>query len=77
MARFVLDEARESLMIDRNPETAQALLPEEDAVGDPGDDDDEQDDTLPADLWYASAPGPASAAWGQSGRICAGTYTFS
>ena len=27
------------------------LLPEEDAIGDP-DDDDDQDDTLPADLWY-------------------------
>jgi hypothetical protein len=28
------------------------LLPEEDAIGDPGDEDEDQDDTLPADLWY-------------------------
>ena len=28
-----------------------SLLPEEDAIGDP-DEDDDQDDTLPADLWY-------------------------
>ena len=31
---------------------AAVLLPEEDAIGDPDDADDEQDDTLPADLWY-------------------------
>lgn len=28
------------------------LLPEEDAIGDPDDPEDDQDDTLPADLWY-------------------------
>jgi hypothetical protein len=28
------------------------LTPEEDAIGDPGDEDDEIDDTLPADLWF-------------------------
>ena len=28
------------------------LLPEEDAIGDPDEGDDEQDETLPADLWY-------------------------
>jgi hypothetical protein len=32
------------------PRTCRRLLPEEDAIGEP--DDDEQDDTLPADLWY-------------------------
>ena len=32
--------------------TVPCLLPEEDAIGDPDDGDDEQDDTLPADLWY-------------------------
>lgn len=30
----------------------QPLLPEEDAIGDPDDEDSDQDDTLPADLWY-------------------------
>jgi hypothetical protein len=29
-----------------------ALLPEEEAIGDPDDQSDDQDDTLPADLWY-------------------------
>ena len=28
------------------------LTPEEDAVGDPDDEDDEIDDTLPSDLWF-------------------------
>ena len=28
------------------------LLPEEDAIGDPDNPEDDQDDTLPADLWY-------------------------
>lgn len=33
---------------------ASRLTPEEDAIGDP-DDDDDIDDTLPADLWFRSA----------------------
>jgi hypothetical protein len=28
------------------------LTPEEDAIGDPVEDNDEIDDTLPADLWF-------------------------
>ncbi len=32
----------------------RSLTPEEDAIGDP-DDDDEIDDTLPADLWFRAA----------------------
>ena len=33
--------------------TAQIrLTPEEDSIGDPGDQDDEIDDLLPADLWF-------------------------
>ena len=28
------------------------LTPEEDAIADPDEDDDEIDDTLPADLWF-------------------------
>jgi hypothetical protein len=28
------------------------LTPEEDAIGDPVEDSDEIDDTLPADLWF-------------------------
>lgn len=28
------------------------LTPEEDAIGDPDDLDDEVDDTLPSDLWF-------------------------
>jgi hypothetical protein len=28
------------------------LTPEEDTIGDPGEDNDEIDDTLPADLWF-------------------------
>jgi hypothetical protein len=28
------------------------LTPEEDSIGDPGDQDDEIDDLLPADLWF-------------------------
>ena len=28
------------------------LTPEEDAIGDPEDEDEEIDDTLPADLWF-------------------------
>ena len=35
--------------VDRLP---RRLLPEEDAIGDPDDPEDDQDDTLPADLWY-------------------------
>ncbi len=31
------------------------LTPEEDAIGDPDDEDDEIDDTLPADLWFRAA----------------------
>jgi hypothetical protein len=28
------------------------LTPEEDAIGDPDEDNDDIDDTLPADLWF-------------------------
>ena len=28
------------------------LTPEEDAIGDPNEDSDEIDDSLPADLWF-------------------------
>ncbi len=31
---------------------ARGLTPEEDAIGDPEDQDDEIDDLLPADLWF-------------------------
>jgi hypothetical protein len=31
---------------------AQALTPEEDAIGDPDEEDDDIDDTMPADLWF-------------------------
>jgi hypothetical protein len=31
------------------------LTPEEDAIGDPEDEDDEIDDTMPADLWFRGA----------------------
>jgi hypothetical protein len=42
------------------PETAtawrrRALTPEEDSIGDPGDEDNEIDDLLPADLWFRAA----------------------
>jgi hypothetical protein len=30
------------------------LTPEEDSIGDPADEIDEIDDTLPADLWFSS-----------------------
>ena len=32
--------------------SARPLTPEEEAVADPEDDEDEIDDTLPADLWF-------------------------
>lgn len=28
------------------------LTPEEESIGDPGDEDDDIDDLLPADLWF-------------------------
>jgi hypothetical protein len=31
---------------------ASGLTPEEDAIGEPDDLDEEVDDTLPADLWF-------------------------
>lgn len=31
------------------------LTPEEDAIGDPEDQEDEIDDLLPADLWFRAA----------------------
>ena len=34
------------------PPDDRLLLPEEEAVGDPEDVDDEVDDTLPSDLWF-------------------------
>jgi hypothetical protein len=34
------------------------LLPEEDAIGEPDDQDDDRDDTLPADLWYRAGSCP-------------------
>jgi hypothetical protein len=37
---------------DRNPD--RFLTPEEDAIGEPDGDDDDIDDTLPADLWFRS-----------------------
>lgn len=33
------------------------LTPEEDAIGDPGEEDDEIDDLLPADLWFRAPRG--------------------
>ena len=33
-------------------EMTSNLTPEEDAIGDPVEDNDEIDDTLPADLWF-------------------------
>jgi hypothetical protein len=35
-----------------NSRTPAHLTPEEDAIGDPTDEDDEIDDLLPADLWF-------------------------
>jgi hypothetical protein len=31
---------------------ARPLTPEEDAIGDPDDEESDVDDTLPADLWF-------------------------
>jgi hypothetical protein len=31
---------------------SDALTPEEDSIGDPGEPEEEIDDFLPADLWY-------------------------
>ena len=31
---------------------ARPLTPEEESVGDPDDDEDDIDDTIPADLWF-------------------------
>jgi hypothetical protein len=36
-----------------------ALLPEEDAIEDPDEDDDEADPTLPGDLWFRGAENAA------------------
>jgi hypothetical protein len=37
---------------DNAPPAPNPLSPEEDAIGDPDDLDDEIDDLLPADLWF-------------------------
>ena len=34
------------------PPRTSPLTPEEESVGDPDDEDDDIDDTLPADLWF-------------------------
>lgn len=38
--------------MDQPPGRARRLTPEEESVGDPDDDEDDIDDTLPADLWF-------------------------
>jgi len=43
------------------------LTPEEDAVGDPDEDNDDIDDTLPADLWFRGKfDFPPASGFGQS-----------
>jgi hypothetical protein len=37
---------------DTRTHSTRPLTPEEDSVGDPGDEDEEIDDLLPADLWF-------------------------
>jgi hypothetical protein len=37
------------------PNHNPTLTPEEDAVGDPDEQDDDTDDTLPADLWFRAS----------------------
>lgn len=36
------------------------LTPEEDAIGDPADENDDIDDTLPADLWFRCGWNPVA-----------------
>jgi hypothetical protein len=43
------------LLATSSPPADRDLTPEEDAIGDPDDADDDVDDTLPADLWYRSS----------------------
>ncbi len=51
----LLPPSRAPWLVRLAPANARALTPEEDAVGDPDDEaDDDIDPTLPADLWFRS-----------------------
>jgi hypothetical protein len=57
-------------MIEHLPIASRRLLPEEDAIDDP-DEDDEADPTVPGDLWFHQQMSSCKNAW-ERRRILAG-----
>lgn len=59
-----------SAKVKHPPLPSQHLLPEEDAIDDP-DEDDEADPTVPGDLWYRQLAAAQESGWKRR-RILAG-----
>jgi len=48
----VVSMIMDSMFAASGPANGRILTPEEDAIGDPEEADDDVDDMLPADLWF-------------------------